>query len=141
MAATVAQVRDGVQTRLETISGLRSYDVGTGAERMPCAIVFPRLVERMTGGTAASASYRIVLVVEVWVPLAAGLHRAQDILDGFCDPRSATSVEAAIEGDRTLGGIVSSAVVGGFERYGFGTLNSDTVNALMAVFPVDVIGA
>ncbi len=139
--ATVAQVRDGIQAALETNSGLRSYDVGTGAERMPCAVVFPRGVDRATVGARAGAAYTMRFVVEVWVPLSPSLRHAQDILDAYCDPRAATSIEAAIESDVTLGGIVDSTMVAGFEAYGFGTFNSDSINALTARFPVEAIGA
>lgn len=134
--ATVATIRDAIQDRLDTVSGLKAYDVATGAERMPCALVFPAGVERMTAG----GNYRYRFVVEAWVPLSAGLRHAQDVLDGFIDPEASTSLEAAIEADRTLGGIATSTRVDGFESYGFGALNDEmgTANALTARIPVEV---
>lgn len=139
--ATVAGIRDAIQTRLATVSGIKSYDVGTGAERMPCAIVFPRGTERLTGG----GTYRYTFVVEVWVPLSMGLTKAQDALDALIDPEASTSIEAAIEGDKTLGSTVDSTMVGGFEGYGFGFFNTETLqpggpNALTTRIPVEVIG-
>lgn len=136
--ATVASIRDALQVRLATVSGIKAYDVGTGGERMPCAIVFPRGVERMSAG----GTYRYRYVVEVWVPLSPGLAKAQDILDSLIDPEASTSIEAAIEGDKTLGGIVDSTRVDGFESYGFGAFNMEgsTPNALTARIPLEVIG-
>ena len=39
--ADIAALRRGIQARLKSITGLRAYDVQTGREIGPCAIVFP----------------------------------------------------------------------------------------------------
>ena len=137
--ANIAGIRDQLQTRLATVSGLRAYDVATGAERLPAAIVFPFTTERLTAG----GLYRYLFTVEVYAGLSRGLQRAQDQLDGFADPEATNSIEAAIEGDRTLGGTVASVRVDGLQAgsYGFAELNgtSGIPNALIARFPVEVM--
>jgi len=39
--ADIGTLRNALQTRLDTVPDLKPYDVATGGERMPCAIVFP----------------------------------------------------------------------------------------------------
>ena len=135
MTASIATLRDALQTRLDTINGLSAYDVQGGQERMPCAIVWPAAVERMS----AAGGRRYSFVIEVWAPLSAGLAKAQDALDSYLDPRASTAIEAAIYADDSLGGIADSTLVDGFEGYGFGRLNSKDVNAIVARIPVEVL--
>jgi len=78
--------------------------------------------------------------IEVWCNIAQGLARCQDELDSFIDPETATSIEAAIEGDQTLGGLVDYAVCTGITRAPrFGALNSERANALVARLGCEVM--
>lgn len=135
MTASIATLRDAIRTRLDTIDGLSAYDVQTGQERFPCAIVWPTAVDRMS----AAGGRRYQFMVEVWVGLAIKLGPAQDLLDEFLDPRSTKSVAAAIEADGSLGGIADSVMADGFQGYAFGKLNSNEVNAIVARIPVEVL--
>jgi len=133
--ASVASIRDGIQTRLDTITGLYAYDVEKGSERMPCAIVFPK---PPTSGwwEIANRAKQYEMIIELHVPMALGMRRAQDRLDDYIDPATTNSVQAAIRADATLGGIASETAVQAFIAYGFSTLNS--VDTLMARIPVVV---
>lgn len=135
--ATVATLRDAIQVRLATVSGIKSYDVATGGgERMPCAIVYPAAIERQTAG----GTYTYSFMIEAWAPLSGGLRQAQDILDALIDPEASGGIEAALYGDKTLGGIADDIDVSGFQGYGFGSFNAEpgAANALTVRIPVEV---
>jgi hypothetical protein len=134
--ANIAGIRNQIQTLLDNVDGLRPYDVATGHERLPCAIVFPKKLEAIT-----VSKYRYEFMIEAYVSLKQGLARAQDELDGFIDPTATTSIEVAIEADVTLGGTVDSTRVDGFITYRFAELNGNTgrPNALVAQIPLEVM--
>ena len=143
--ATIATIRDGLQTRLATLTNpaVVAYDVATGRERMELgqavAIVFPRPGgKRITSGAAGGGEYELAFVIELHVGMARGLGPAQDKLDALIDPAATTGVEYAIESAKTLGGIVDWTAVGMFERYGFSKLND--MDTLSALIPVEVGG-
>jgi hypothetical protein len=138
MAATIAQIRDGLMVRINTVSGVKAYDTATGNERLdtPVAIIFPRPSGRQeTPGDA----YRLWFVIEVHVPIRVGLAEAQNKLDALIDPRGAQSIEAAIYSGETLSGIVDWIKVHMFERYVFSTLNEQ--QTIMAHIPVEVMSS
>lgn len=137
MATSIAQIRDGIQDRLEAgLTTIHAYDVASGSERLsaPVVIVFPA-----PGGGRASAGGRYTrrFVVEVHCPLTMGLARAQDVLDNLIDDASTTNVEDVIEADKTLGGIAESTRVDEFEAYGFSELNGQ--DTLMLRIPLEVM--
>lgn len=143
--ATIATIRDGLQTRLATLTSpaVVAYDVATGKERLATgnvvAIVFPRPGgRRITAGPAGGGEYSLPFVIELHVAMARGLAQAQDKLDAVIDPAATTGVEYAIESAKTLGGIVDTCAVGMFERYGFSKLNDE--DTLSALVPVEVTG-
>ena len=144
--ADIGTLRDALQTRLDTVSGLLPYDVATGHERMPCSIVLPA-----PGGgwetagitdTSPSGVDKQRFYIEVYVSLAGGLARAQDQLDSFISPTGSTSIERAIYADKTLGGSADSTRVFRFDRYQWARLNEppqNPPNALYARIPVEVL--
>lgn len=133
--ATIGEMRDGIQVRLQTISGLYAYDTEKGTERMPCAIVFPKPpASGWFEMTNCAKSYEFV--VELHVAQMGDIRKAQDRMDGYINPTGTASVQAAILGDTTLGGIANTVSVPAFVAYGFSTLNS--VSTLMARIPVMV---
>ncbi len=135
--ASIASLRDALQTRLNTLDGLVGYDVALGGgERlnMSVGIVFPRPGGRQITN-CETRDYRFV--IEIHVSRAKSLARAQDTMDALIDPKEATGVKAAIMGDKTLGGAASSVLVGDFESYQFGALNG--ADTLVARVPVQVI--
>lgn len=131
--ATIAGLRDSIQGALP--ASLRAYDVATGRERFPAAIVFPR--PPASGRFEVSGcTHRIDFVVEVHISLAQGLERAQNELDAFINPTGASSIQAALETDRTLSAAADTLDVRAFELYGFGKLNDQ--QTLVARVPVSV---
>lgn len=136
--ATIATLRDGIQSRIAELSGVVPYDVATGKERLDqnVAIVFPR-----PGGDKITTcgTRRWPFVVEFHVSLNRTLAAAQDTLDALVDPSAATGLESAIDGDRTLGGIADTCRVEPLEVYSFSVLNG--VDTLMARIPITVIAS
>jgi len=99
---TLAQVRDGLEARLDTIDGLRVVpyvpDVLPG---YPAAVVFPP-VDVDPPNDLASGSFTALFVVLLFVP--ANVDRKQLDLYDLLD-RGPGSVFAAIAADRKLGGL------------------------------------
>ena len=108
MAATVSQVATGIRNRLATISGLRVFNYQP--EQVNPPIGFPVLNQiRYHGaysGGMVEMDWSIVVVTGRWLDRTA--HTA---LDGYLSYSGATSIRAAIEADKTLGGIVDTLVV------------------------------
>jgi hypothetical protein len=115
MAATIEQIMGGLETRLATISGLRTKDIAPDNPPVPCAFpLVPPINYRETFGRGQySLNFRIAVLV------SASLDRiGQFKLASYANPRGATSIITAIEGDKTLGGIVSDTVVDTFDPDG-----------------------
>lgn len=108
---------DGIETRLLTISGLRVSDVSPSQISPPCAVVGVPPVEAYH---VAMGSNRMALdfPVSVFVSAAAPDRIGQKNLAGYANPSGATSIKAAIEGDKTLGGILDDCIVMSFRPLG-----------------------
>jgi hypothetical protein len=120
-----SQVRDALKTRLQTISGLRVYEVIPEPVTPPCAIVgqldFTFDIDNARGLDQAN--------VDIYVIVQRFSERAgQDKLDGYLAGTGATSIKAAIEGDRTLDGTCQTLRVIGAES---GTYDSQS-NAFLS---------
>src|SRR5688572_29714068 len=107
MAATLLQIMQGIETRLNTVTKLRAVDtvpdvidpVTTGG----FAIVgVPPFNYRTTFGRG---KYEIDYTITVLTSNAVS-RVGQQLLAGFADPGCGGSIIAAIEADHTLGGIV-----------------------------------
>jgi hypothetical protein len=100
---TLAEVRDGIVARLETINGLRvvAY-VPDDVPGYPAAVVFPP-VAASYHNDLGFRSYTVEFVVLLMVP--ANIDRKQLDLYDLMDRTGAGSVFAAIEGSRNLGGL------------------------------------
>jgi hypothetical protein len=113
---SVSGVRDGLKTRLGTISGLYIHDTAPGAiNQTPAALIIPARGEygsTLTGGI--THTFTVVLMVSV----AQGWALAQDQLDGYLSDTGASSIKAAIEAIGTLPDGASRARVGSYENYG-----------------------
>ena len=101
----VSNVRDGIKTRLQTISGLRVWDVIPDQVTPPGAVVgqldFTFDIDNARGVDLANVD---VYVIVQRMDARSG----QNKLDGYLAGSGATSIKAAIEGDRTLGGTVNT---------------------------------
>lgn len=99
---TTSEIRDGIKTRLATITSLNAYDTVPDNPVVPFATVVPTGIEYDNAMSDGAHVWRFGILVVV--------HRmsestAQDTLDAYVDPAGASSVRAAINGDRTLGGL------------------------------------
>jgi len=129
-----SQVRDALKTRLQTISGLRVYEVIPEPITPPCAIVgqldFTFDIDNARGLDQAN--------VDIYVIVQRFSERAgQDKLDGYLAGTGATSIKAAIEGDRTLGGTCQTLRVIGAES---GTYDSQSVTFLSYRYRLTIYG-
>ena len=100
----VSSVRDGLKTRLATVSGLRVSDVIPDKVNPPCAIVgqldFTFDIDNARGLDQASCD--IYVIVQRF-----DARSAQNKLDEYLGS-GAKSIKSAIEADRTLGGVVNT---------------------------------
>ena len=129
-----SQVRDGLKTRLQTITGLRAYDLIPDTVVPPCAIVgqldFTFDIDNARGLDQAQVD---VLVIVQRFSERAG----QDKLDAYLAGTGSSSIKTAIEGDRTLGGTVNTLRVTGAEA---GTYDSQGVTFLSYRYRITIWG-
>ena len=108
MPATVSQVATGLQTRLATISGLRTFNYQPEQENPPFA--YPQInrvdYHRAYSGGDVVMDWTVYVVVGRWLDRTA--HAA---LDDYLSYSGSKSVRAAIEADPTLGGVCSTLIV------------------------------
>ena len=110
MPATISQVKDGLKARIETISGLRAFDHQPDQVNPPFA--WPTLDEIRYHQTGMSSGgvvmdFTITLVIQ-----RVSERIAQDALDQYMSWSGTKSLRAAIEADRTLGGVCEDLIVG-----------------------------
>jgi len=129
-----SQVRDGLKTRLQTITGLRAYDLIPDTVVPPCAVVgqldFTFDIDNARGLDQAQVD---VLVIVQRFSERAG----QDKLDAYLAGSGSSSIKTAIEGDRTLGGTVNTLRVTGAEA---GTYDSQGVTFLSYRYRITIWG-
>jgi hypothetical protein len=120
VAPTIEQIMDGVEARLATIATLRVSDVVpdaanvTGNASAAVVGVPPIPSYHTTMGRA-----RISVEPTVTVFTSAQFDRiGQKRLAGFANPTGGLSVVAAVEADKTLGGIVDDCIVVDFRPLG-----------------------
>lgn len=140
--ANITAIRDGLKTRLQTISGLRVWEYVTGTVAVPAAVILPgdggrgrRAIDfDMTMGRGSDMFMFTILVL-----VSDAVERTSiDALDSYLASSGATSVKAAVEGDGTLGGIVGWTNVQGVQDYGRIDYGGQTY--LGAEFIVEVVG-
>jgi hypothetical protein len=110
MPATVSQVADGLKTRLATISGLRTFSYQP--EQLNPPVAFPVLESVEYHGAMGGGNVRMRFMI--FVVVGRYLDRvAHSNLDGYLSYSGATSLRAAIEGDKTLGGVAQTLILDG----------------------------
>lgn len=127
MAPTIRAVIAAVEDRLQTIAGLNTYVHTPDQVAVPAAFVgippIPQYHQTMGMG-------RFRLDLTVTVLTSSGWSReGQLALADYVDPRGDKSIRAAIEGDRTLGGVVDDCIVVSFDPAG-----------LVVLGPVEYVG-
>lgn len=114
--ASIAAIRDGIKTRLATISGLYTHDTIPDDIYPPAAIV--GAPTRISYDDAfRTAKTRFDFPVRVLAGRAIE-RESQDRLDGYLSADGVSSVRAAIDGDPTLGGVVDYCRVSQGRDYG-----------------------
>ena len=108
MPATVSQVASGLATRLATISGLRTS--AYQPEQLNPPFAFPTLnsinYHRAFAGGDVVMDWTVNVIVGRYVD-----RNAFALLDDFLSFSGAKSVRAAIEADKTLGGVCQTLVL------------------------------
>lgn len=100
---TLAEVRDGLEARLDTIDGLRVTGyVPDDLGGYPAAVIFPP-TNTDYSDDHGMGSFTVEIVVMLLVP--ANIDRKQLDLYALLDRTGSSSVYAAVEADRTLGGL------------------------------------
>jgi hypothetical protein len=130
---TLSEIRTGIATNLGTISGLRTSAYVPDEPKPPIAIIFPENVSFDTafGRGLDTYAFTIQLIVS-----KISDRNAQSNLDGYCNPSGASSVKAAVESDKTLGGLVQDLRVTEARDYRAATINENTY--LTVTFAVTV---
>jgi hypothetical protein len=104
---TLAEVRDGLKARLDTIENLRVYNILPDDAFYPAALVLPPILPDLRedlGLGAMRARFPILLLVE------RGVDRQQLALYDYIDRAGPSSIFALIEADPSLGGLNVSAL-------------------------------
>lgn len=142
MANTV-DIRNGLATNLQTISGLRVYPFVTGTVATPAAVIVPgdggrgnrRAIDfDQTMGRGSDQFFFTILVLVS----DAAERAAFETLDAYLAGSGTLSVKAAVESDETLGGIVGWTNVQGVMDYG--RIDYGGQSYLGAEFTVEVMG-
>lgn len=109
MPATISQVKDGLKTAIATVSGLRAFDYQPDQVNPPFAwSTLDTITFHQTGmqSGGVTMNFTVTLVVN-----RSSERVAQDELDKYMSFDGAQSLRAAIEADRTLGGVCDDLIV------------------------------
>jgi hypothetical protein len=115
--ATLEAIIQAIETRLQTISGLRTNDISPGQITPPCAIVGIPPIPSYHATFGVGGRWRIEPTVTVLTSMAMDRAGQQKLL-AYADRSGSNSIFAAIEADRTLGGTVEDCVVDSFRPLG-----------------------
>lgn len=108
MAATVVQVLDGLVTRLRTIDGLRAYDRPADIVAPPTAYVLLENVDYQNAFALGDPQMTFTITAVV---ARTSDRAAYERLSEYLAPTGARSIRAAVESDRTLGGVCQTLIV------------------------------
>jgi hypothetical protein len=107
VTATITQVKTGLAARLATITGLRTYAYQPDQLNAPMAYSnLNTITYHRTFGGMTEQEYTVTVIVA-----RATERTAEASVDGYTAYEGTTSVRAAIEADRTLGGVVDDLIV------------------------------
>lgn len=116
MAPTIPQIMSGLETRLATVSGLRTAEYMADQINPPQAIIGVPPVDNYHKTFQRG---RMDLSISVYVLVSANLDRVgQLLLAEYANPTGDKSIVSAIYGDRTLGGVVEDCMVRDFRPLG-----------------------
>lgn len=130
--ATISELRQGLATNLQTISGLRVVDTLPDLVNPPMAMIGLTKVAYNQQNQRSMAEYTFQVTVVVG---RVSERTAQATLDVLVAPGSG-SVKYAIESDRTLGGKAFDTFIPELSAYGAVSING--IDYLSAEFSVQV---
>jgi hypothetical protein len=114
-------IRLGLKTQLETVSGLRAYDVWPTTINPPVAIVRP-----LSGTFHESFDGMVTYQFEVTLLLQLGdMIVAQEQLDEYIATDGDLSILSALEADASLGGVAQSTSLTGWRDVGTMRVGAD----------------
>jgi hypothetical protein len=130
---TVQELREGLATRLRTISGLRAASTQPDNPNPPQAIVNLDSITYDSAYSRGLDEYQFTILV-----LAGRVaeRTSQNRLEAYLNPSGSSSVKTAIQGDRTLGGKAQTLRV--TEVTSYGSINVGDVTYLAANLTVVV---
>ena len=132
----LTDLRTGLAIRLATITGLRSSAYIPDNPQPPVAVVMPARITYDTAFGRGSDEY-VFTITLIWGRVNDST--SQTKLDAYCTSSGSTSVKAAIEADRSLGGKALDCRV--TEMTSQGSLAIGDVTFHTAEFNVSVIAA
>jgi hypothetical protein len=121
-APSIPDIMSGIETRLATISGLFVSEIHPAQIVPPIAVVgVPAIPSYHLAMRAGSFEINPTVMVLVSATVdVAGQHQ----LAAYANPTGSSSVKTAIEGDRTLGGVVDDCLVESFRPLGLDEVNT-----------------
>ena len=133
MSYSVTEIKTGIANALDNITVLRAYAQQPDNVNAPFA--WPMLESITYNGAMRGGLVTHIFNVSVVVGRSAE-RTAQTALDGYLSYEGTTSVRAALESDRTLGGVVSNLLVESASN--ISTLDGNDTTYLMVDFRVVV---
>lgn len=106
---TPTAVRQGLATALDTITGLRCFDYVPDGIPTPAAIVEPLEITYHEASISSGTNYYRAYILVVVGRMSD--RSSQDRIDAYIANTGASSIPAALEADKTLGGACSTLVV------------------------------
>jgi hypothetical protein len=113
--ASISELRNGIAANLATISGLRTAATVPDSINPPIAVVMPgSITYDISFARMGGDEFEFIVLVIVG---RVDERSAQNKLDAYCSSSGASSVKAAIESDKTLGGKAFSLRVTSLRNY------------------------
>ena len=135
--ATLSELRAGIAANLATVAGLRTSATIPDQVTPPMAVVMPQTITYdLAAARAGGDEYEFTVTVIVG---RVDERTAQNRLDAYCSSTGSSSIKAAIEKDKTLGGKAFDCRVTSLRNYNQVTVGDTTY--LSAEFVVQVYSA
>jgi hypothetical protein len=135
--ASISELRAGLAANLATISGLRTAATVPDQINPPIAVVMPgSITYDISFARMGGDEYEFTVMVIVG---RVDERSAQNKLDAYCSGSGASSIKAAIESDKTLGGKAFTSRCTSLRNYNQVTVGD--VTYLAAEFTVQVFSA
>jgi len=120
---TLSDIRSGLATNLATIDGLRTSAFVPDEPKPPIAVIFPENISFDSAFGRGLDEYTFTIQVIV---SKVSDRNAQASMDAYCNPDGDSSVKAAVESDRSLGGLIQDLRVTEVRDYRAATINENT---------------